>query len=544
MANPNDAPCPLCKQQIAAAIPDRQLERLLNAKLVFCSNKRRGCTWYGELVKFEGYHLNENPQTPDKVMEGCLYVQVLCSQCQRVMVERQEMENHIKTECPRRMAVCTYCKTHRAAYEDINQIHHPVCQQFPVPCPKGCGAKPLRKNIKMHLANWCPKNPQPCPFHIVGCTKKLSGRQMEKHLTDWVVYEGHLSNMQKTVAALRKDICEKESQIRTLQNEKDAQVGELLSKIEKKELDMRVLLEHKDETIGNLRDELAAQRNRLEDLANVKEQEVKVLHEKLDYLKEMCAQNIKKKNAAETAINALLGEVTERDKQIEKLKKQNADKEVAAKQLKDENVGLRRWTDPLRKEYTELQVHMGQVNKENDDLQKHTDYLTRENKELKADTDSLEARVSGMKGTVIELKNKLHTKAAHADVLKRQVKELQQVVQSQKRDLKRYAMMGEQEPLKKKVTELQLVIQTKQEKILQLTHEAEQWYHERDSLRSELRAKQYKIDKHTARLKEQTSQTDNDPPADGSGGLGVAAAGVALGFASIAGAALMRHLNQ
>ena len=60
--------------------------------------------------------------------------------------------------------------------------------------------------------------------------------------------------------------------------------------------------------------------------------------------------------------------------------------------------------------------------------------------------------------------------------------------------------MGKQEPLKKKVTELQLVIQTKQEKILQLTHEAEQWYHERDSLRSELRAKQDKIDWHTARL--------------------------------------------
>ena len=168
MASPKDTPCPLCKQKIAAAMPDRQLERLLNEKLVFCSNKNRGRTWSGELLKFEGDHLNENPQTPDKVMDGCPYVKVSCSQCQRVKVERKEMTNHKEKECPRREAVCTYCKKHHAAYEDIGRIHHPVCQQIPVPCPKGCGAKPLRKKYRDASCKLVSKKSTTLPFPCYG----------------------------------------------------------------------------------------------------------------------------------------------------------------------------------------------------------------------------------------------------------------------------------------------------------------------------------------------------------------------------------------
>ena len=88
-----DTPCPLCKQKIAAAMPDRKLQRLLNEKQVYCSNKNRGCTWTGELGQLEVSHLNESP-SPDKLMDGCLYVQVLCSQCRRVEIERRTMTSY------------------------------------------------------------------------------------------------------------------------------------------------------------------------------------------------------------------------------------------------------------------------------------------------------------------------------------------------------------------------------------------------------------------------------------------------------------------
>ena len=137
----------------------------------------------------------------------------------------------MEKECVRRMAVCMYCMVFHAAYEDSDRIHHPVCPCIPVPCPKGCGAKPLRKNIETHVTSLCPKNPQPCPFHIVGCTKKLVGSaDIKRHLNDSVVFKRHLSSMERIVIALKRKNEEKDAEIRTLQENlkrKDAQVRKL-----------------------------------------------------------------------------------------------------------------------------------------------------------------------------------------------------------------------------------------------------------------------------------------------------------------------------
>ncbi|MCG8620998.1 MAG: hypothetical protein MJE68_03205, partial [Proteobacteria bacterium] len=354
-------------------------------------------------------------------------------------IERQEMVDHLEKQCERRMAVCTYCKVHRAAYEDISQNHHPVCPQVPVPCPKGCGKKPLRKNIKTHVENWCLKNPQPCPFHVVGCTEKLPGHQMEKHLSDRAIYKDHLSNMEKTVTALRKDICEKDSQIKILQkslDKRDAQVGDLLSEIEKKEIDMRKLTERKEEMIGNLKDELKmceAQRSRLEDQGRRNEQVMNTLQKELSHLNEVCAQI---RRATESKITSLFQEIAEKSKQIKMLLEKDAHEETVAKQLKNENAELRKCTDTLRKEYAKLKCSS---KKENADLQECISCLKRKNEELK---NLLEAKISGMKG---DLKRKVQSKADYADTLKRQVRELQQVVLSQKEDLKWLTEMGKQE---------------------------------------------------------------------------------------------------
>ena len=310
---PQNAPCPLCKQKIATSIPDRQLERLLNEKLVYCSNKKSGCKWTGELGRFETSHL----------MNECLYAQVLCSQCQRVNVKRHAMRNHMQNKCARRIMVCTYCKSYSAAYEDLGRIHHPVCPFFPEPCPKGCGAKPFRKNIAKHLANSCPKNPQPCPFHVVGCTKKLAGRQMENHLHDRAVLTSHLSNVKTTLGGLKKEIGEKNIRIKSLQKDivtKDILVKNLQCDIETKELDMSMMMdkfkanEHHSSTLQEeIRD---------------KEQEIKALREevdRLDRLKETFAQEAKDKTVAlkgkASQVSALTKQVKQKDQQIEKLKR-------------------------------------------------------------------------------------------------------------------------------------------------------------------------------------------------------------------------------
>ena len=387
-SRPQDAPCPLCKQKIATSIPDRQLEGVLNEKLVYCSNKKSGCKWTGELGKFEASHL----------MNECLYVQVLCSQCQRVNIKRHAMRNHMQNECMRRIVVCKFCKTYHAAYEDIGRIHHPVCLYFPEPCPKGCGAKPFRKNIAKHLASSCPKNPQPCPFCIVGCTKKLVGKQMDSHLSDRTVITSHLSDVEKTLGALRKDIGENKIQIKALQKDimvKDILVKNLQCDIETKELDMCMI-----------NDELKVSEqhsNTLQEEVRDKEQEIKALKEEvehLDRLKETFAQEAKDKTAAlkekASLISALTKQVKEKDQQIEKLKKKQSDRdEPSLKQIKTENARFR-------------ERNM-----------------------------CLELQVSDMATRVAYLEDKAYQKTLHAETLKKAVAELQQVIQDQKRNIDR-----------------------------------------------------------------------------------------------------------
>ena len=94
---------------------------------------------------------------------------------------------------------------------------------------------------------------------------------MEWHLTDQTVFKGHMSNMEKTIAALKKEIGGKDSQMKILQekvNKSDAQVRDLLSEVEKKELDMKMLAECKDELISSLKDKLKANETQMSRFEN------------------------------------------------------------------------------------------------------------------------------------------------------------------------------------------------------------------------------------------------------------------------------------
>ena len=492
---PQDAPCPLCKQKIATSIPDRQLERLLNEKLVYCSNKKSGCKWTGELGKFEADHLKNE----------CLYAQVLCSQCQRMNVKRHAMRNHMQHKCARRIVVCTYCETYRAAYEDLGRIHHPVCPYFPEPCPKGCGAKPFRKNIAKHLATSCPKNPQPCPFHIVGCTKKLAGRQMENHLCDRAVLTSHLSGMKMKLGDLQNDIWEKNAQIKALQKDittKDTLVNKLQCDIETKELDMSMMM-----------DELKASKHHsstLQEEIRDKEQEIKALKKEisqLDCLKETFAQEAKSKTAAlkekASQVSTLTKQVKEKNQQIEKLKKNGA-------------VG-------------------GEPN-----------IKQPKNTELRERNLCLEVQVGDMATRAAYLEDKLYQRTVHTETLEREVAELQQVIQDQKRNIDRYIRTAKRRYSKLSKADRKEEAQLEVEDILELGGTFE------SSIPIVIEGQRPPVEidgsNHTATVPVEEERGDppgqpvnDNPPADDNTGVLGAALGVAVGVGIAGLAALLRH---
>lgn len=158
--------CPLCKDSFGS-LPDRQLERILNDKTVYCSYKDNGCPWSDKLKDL------------DQHVKICLFKKVPCLYCAQSF-ERFWIEDHEKT-CPSRPVLCPHCKAHRDSEANIKSKHFALCPMHPVPCPHDCGSSPFRKNLQKHIDNSCPNSKIDCAFKYIGCTARLRRGEMAKH---------------------------------------------------------------------------------------------------------------------------------------------------------------------------------------------------------------------------------------------------------------------------------------------------------------------------------------------------------------------------
>ena len=413
------ASCPLCKQTMTAAMPDKQLERTLKEKVVYCSNKASGCTWTGELGQLEDGHLKANPPQ-DQLMDGCPYVQLLCPQCKKTEVKRHAMKSHVLNECPRRMVVCTYCKKYRNTYDNIISVHHLVCPHVPEPCPKGCGAKPLRKNISKHLAHYCAKNPLPCPFHIVGCKKMLVGSRMEVHLQDG--FASHLSGVEKAIA------------------ERDVQIRTLTEGIKKKELEVRNLTEKNDRLnvanechLSSLRMEVRDKeqvandlRLELERSSQEATKKTAALEKKAAALEKKAAALEKKAAVLEMKVSTLSDTIKEKDILVREANKASA-------------VQLRR-INALSNVIKEKEVQIGKLK----DRRGRDEHALRQLTSKNAELQSLETKIDVMATDLVDHGKEAFMKVLQADSLEIKVTELQEIIRSQQSDIDRLATAAEE----------------------------------------------------------------------------------------------------
>ena len=481
----HEASCPLCKQTMTAAIHDKQLERTLKEKVVYCSNKASGCTWTGELGQLEEGHLKANPPQ-DQLMDGCPYVQLLCPQCKKTEVQRHAMKSHVLSECPRRMAVCTYCKKYRNTYDNIVSVHHLVCPHVPEPCPKGCGAKPLRKNISNHLAHSCPKNSLPCPFRIVGCTEMVVGSRMEVHL--WDSFASHLSSVEKAIIerdaqlrTLTMDIKKKDLEVRNL-TETNYQLNDMLVTNECHLSSLRMEVRDKEQVANDLRLELERSSQEATKKAAALEKKAAALEKKSASLEKKTAaletevstlsDTIKEKdllvleaNKASAVqlrkINALSNVIKEKEVQIGKLKDRHGSDEHALRQLKAElqkcSKPLKTKIDTMESKHAELQRYSGSLETKIDtmkskhaELQRYSgsletkiDTMKSKHAELQRYSRSLETKIESMASDLVELEDKAYMKALQADTLEIKVAELREVIHTQQSDIDRLTRVAE-----------------------------------------------------------------------------------------------------
>lgn len=248
-------PCPTCNNTNFSIFADKGLHKSLYGFKVWCSNKKQGCNWSGELRDLTS-HLNVDPPHANR-SNGCDYTQVDCTACKDTLL-RRDLEAHEKSQCKMRDYTCEFCKEASGTYISIVEKHQPECEFRPVPCPNKCGATPLKKDIERHMKEECKLRPPdkiPCEFDFAGCQEMVAPDKLEEHNQSEVYY--HLSLISTSYRALRERLIE-------LQQNFDEN-NRYIEKLQQEKRDMQTQFQSEIQSLRELRSEFEALKVRQEE---------------------------------------------------------------------------------------------------------------------------------------------------------------------------------------------------------------------------------------------------------------------------------------
>ena len=175
--------CPLCKASNFQMLPDKQLERLLNQRNVYCLLRDSGCKWTGELNKLPNHlHFVDDVvhvSTSLGKTDICEFLPIPCVYCKEYF-RRIDMEKH-KSNCNARPSVCKYC-CYKCPFKDLVSQHLQKCSLYPITCKNLCGKDFKRKDLEAHLANDCPLQKVDCEYRYAGCGEKVSRKDVADHM--------------------------------------------------------------------------------------------------------------------------------------------------------------------------------------------------------------------------------------------------------------------------------------------------------------------------------------------------------------------------
>ena len=174
--------CPTCRATSYRIFPDADRQRYIRGLQVYCSNKKDGCTWKGELKNLSG-HINKDKREGDcqfHVVKCRYWGGLICY----VEMKRADLANHEENECPNRPYTCEHCGNEET-YWYITNDHYDECPRYPVPCPNKCDPKKTmpREEVKAHIKNDCPLEPVACELCWAGCTARPQRKDIEQHKT-------------------------------------------------------------------------------------------------------------------------------------------------------------------------------------------------------------------------------------------------------------------------------------------------------------------------------------------------------------------------
>jgi hypothetical protein len=167
---------------------------------VRCSNVERGCEWEGTVGTLEQH------------VAKCGFTLVPCpNECKEMKKKvkcfmRRDLEEHLRNDCPNRDHSCQYCGK-KGTYAKIIGPHDDKCKKKIVPCiSDGCTETMERQNIDDHVYTECPHTVISCKYEGIGCTSQLKRKDMPAHEQDDKL---HLHMALDTVSVLQDTVSDK-----------------------------------------------------------------------------------------------------------------------------------------------------------------------------------------------------------------------------------------------------------------------------------------------------------------------------------------------
>ena len=167
----DEKPCPLCKEAKFTIFPNKGLERNLKELVMYCEHKEAGCSWRGELGRYD-----------DHLARACPHVEMKCQyvNCHGI-AKRKDISLH-EASCGFRPFHCDWCQHYDSWYDDVINNHWPLCPKYPVHC-KQCDVKVQRQCLPHHVEDDCPLTMVDCEFSSAGCKERLLRKDLQDHLS-------------------------------------------------------------------------------------------------------------------------------------------------------------------------------------------------------------------------------------------------------------------------------------------------------------------------------------------------------------------------
>ncbi|XP_068674158.1 TNF receptor-associated factor 6-like [Montipora foliosa] len=132
-------------------------------------------------------------------MEECEFVDMDCPKNCGKKFKKKDLKKHLEEECPNRTIPCDYC-TEEVLWTSMEN-HYQTCPQYPSLC-EFCGKEDIPRNkMKEHIEKDCPRAEIKCPFSTVGCSFEGPRPAVNKHVAEQL--NSHLIDMTKAFAVLK-----------------------------------------------------------------------------------------------------------------------------------------------------------------------------------------------------------------------------------------------------------------------------------------------------------------------------------------------------